>query len=245
MADPVYAGLATLPKRWDHLQLVLEHILPNVDRIFVYVDGDEPLPQFLRFHPKTIQAHHDPGYGDTGKFLGLFGTPTPAYWIIIDDDLFYPDNYVRTMKGWVDYYSRKAIVAVGGAVVQSPCTHYYGDARQCRYHYSEARAQPMPINLTNTGICAFHSDTVRPTAEDFPVKNMTDIWLSMWANERDIPQVCIPHPAAWFPHAPIDLDDTIWGRHGKESVGHPRDDGPMTDAINSRTWTLPRAAVGA
>lgn len=240
MSDPTYAGLATLPRRWDHLQKVLEHILPNVDRLFVYVDGEEPLPDFLRLHPKTMQARREPGLGDTGKFFGLFATPTPAYWVIIDDDLFYPPQYVAHMTGWVDRYKRRALVALGGAVIESPCEHFYGDARKCRYHYSQGLAQPMPINLTNTGICAFHSDTIRPEESDFPRKNMTDIWLSAWANERGIPQVVIPHPAAWFPHAPIDFDDTIWGKHGKT-----KDDAPMAEAVNSRTWTLPRATVGA
>lgn len=243
MKDPIYAGLATLPNRWDTLQLVLQHILPNVNRLFVYIDGPDPLPDFLHYHEKVMAVHAGPtSLGDTGKFLGLFATPEPAYWIIIDDDLYYPRTYVHDMIGWVDRYKRQAVVSIGGCVVQSPCTHYYGDARKARYHFRDVVKQPMPVNITNTGICAFHSGVVRPSLSDFPVPCMTDIWLGKWCNEHDVPQVVIPHAHDYLEHAPIDLDDTIWAKHGKEDEHKRKNDAPMAAAINSREWTVPRVA---
>lgn len=231
MPDPIYAGLATLPGRWEHLPRVLEHILPNVDLLYVLVDGPDPLPDWLLDTGKVFPCSHTLE-GDTGKFLGLhYEQGKPAYWIIIDDDLFYPPDYVKRMISWVDHYKRRALVAVGGAVVKSPCTRFYGDCRTHRYHYSQGQQAPLPINIPNTGICAFHSQTVHPTLDDFPVKNMTDVWMGKWCNERGIPQMVIPHPPAWFRHAPIDLDETIWAKH--------KDDcGPQTEAINAREWTV-------
>lgn len=235
MKDPIYAGLATLPERWEHLPRVLEHIIPNVDRLFVYVDSMRPdwHDDWPVRSSKITFMPSGQGLGDTGKFLGLFEHRRSAYWVIIDDDLFYPPEYVNRVVGWTDRWDRRALVAVGGAVVKSPCTKFYGDCRTMRAHYSQGQQAPVPINIPNTGICGFHSDTVHPTLDDFPVRNMTDIWLGKWCNEREIPQVVFPHPPAWFKHAPIDLDETIWAKHKNDCT-------PQTEVINSREWNVVR-----
>jgi hypothetical protein len=239
MNDPIYAGLATLPERWEHLPRVLEHILPHVDFLTIFVDAPaEPpwlLPDALDTHPNWGSwVTPDEKTGDTGKFYGHFAhAPESHYYLALDDDIFYPPDYVKALVWWVDEYERRALVGTGGAIVHEDCKSYHADSRSLSLKFNNDVPVPVPVNLLNTGQVAFHTDAVRLRREDFPHPNMTDVWLAAWAQKRKVPMVVIPHSRSWIEAAPLgDLPTIFKARKGN--------DAEETAVIHSLKWEVAR-----
>jgi len=51
---PLIGGMATMPSRAHTFRLALSHILPQVDRLFVFFDQHDSVPQEFAEHPKII-----------------------------------------------------------------------------------------------------------------------------------------------------------------------------------------------
>ena len=48
----IYAGVATMPQRRDALEKAIASLRPQVDRIFVFLNDYESVPEFLTADPK-------------------------------------------------------------------------------------------------------------------------------------------------------------------------------------------------
>ena len=92
----IRAHLATFPPRRRLLRKTCEAILPQVDHLFVVLNGYEDIPGFLAKDPKVTAVIPDRDVKDAGKF---WFTPAPDDIVFtIDDDIGYPSDYVaRTL----------------------------------------------------------------------------------------------------------------------------------------------------
>jgi hypothetical protein len=70
---PVVGGMATMPTRADTFAPAFKSIMPQLDRLYLYLDGHEEIPEPARHAPRVIPifAHTAPGLHGNGKFLGL------------------------------------------------------------------------------------------------------------------------------------------------------------------------------
>lgn len=202
----IQASIASLPERHQSLMETVDSLLPQVDALYVRRDTD--------------------GIGDAGKFTVTRGD----YIFRCDDDLIYPDNYVETMINKIEHYNRGAVVSCHGKVLKrQPIESYYGSDFR-KYHCLLDVERDRRVHIVGTGVLAYHRSAVSVSAVDFPEKNMADIWFSVWCEQRDVPRVCIEHPAGWIRHSDkTDKDETCW-EWNKER------DGLLTEAVNSIKW---------
>lgn len=213
--DRIYACLTTLPDRTKSLEETVASLLPQVDEIHLFLHGYNPvdLPSFLEDNPK-IKLKFDIEWGDSGdldKFHSV--KDLQGYMMICDDDLIYPPDYVQKMIEAVDKYERKALISVHGCIMHPlPIANYYTD----RYIYSCLGdvLQEVQVQVGGTGVMAFHSDI----EFDFDAKektvNMADLHIAVWAGNKDIPIIVIPHLTGWIKHSPyVDNDMTIAGKN--------------------------------
>jgi len=197
MKEKIIASLASIPQRIDALEKVINSIIDQFDIVNVYLNGYLKVPHFL-YHNK-IQIFASDVYGnigDIGKFFPL--QDCSGYLFTLDDDLLYPADYAKIMISKICQYNHSAFVCVhANTLPKNLILHsYYKDKKMTLF--SKKRWQDMKVNIPGTGTLAFHSSLYKVNMEDFPLPNMTDIWLYKISKERNIPVICIKRKRRWI-----------------------------------------------
>jgi hypothetical protein len=176
---PVYAAVASIPLRAAHLQAVVKAILPQVDRLYIFLNGYESVPPFLQDNPTVhvVQSLSVGDFRDNGKFYFLRDPPTDAFYFTLDDDIAYPPDYVRTLLLKIEQYQRRAVVGVHGVVFSDPLQSFFSNRRVLQFD-KELQAD-QSVNLLGTGTVAFHRGAINLSFEYFGQPGMPDLWLAI------------------------------------------------------------------
>lgn len=233
--DRITASIATMPGREAALREALESLLPQVDWLYVYLNGFVRIPSWLLTgrDKLTVASNIQGDLGDAGKFAAA--VDAAGYFITADDDLIYDPGYVQTMIEAIERYDRRAIITLHGKRFTGPLTSYYRDrANQVRFHNQTAQATDEPVDVPGTGVMAWHTDTIRFTMGDFPQthRNMADLHAGLKAAKDGIPVICIAHTGREVTLSPhID--------HGRDTIfaHHRRDDRLQTEKANELYYT--------
>ncbi len=191
----VVAALACIPSRAKTLPRVVESLLPQVDRLCLYLNGYGDVPEFLK-HPRiTVARSQDHGdRGDAGK---MFWTgQDEGYYLTCDDDIIYPPDYVAQVVRGIEKYHRKAAVGFHGNVLVPPIHSYIRSKRSIRF--SEPLSCDTPAHILGTGVAGFHTDTIRVRPSDFALPNMADNWFGVLSQQQRVPLVVLAHPGRWL-----------------------------------------------
>jgi hypothetical protein len=65
-----------------------------------------------------------------------------------------------------------------------------------------------PVDVIGTGTMCFDVSRVKLSLEDFPVKNMSDIWFSKLCKEQGVPMMVLAHKAGVVKY--LHPQSTIW-----------------------------------
>ena len=226
---PVIAGMASIPSRIEVLKCVVDRVLPQVDSLFVYLNGHAEVPEFLVDRPGVRYAlsKTDPrgDLGDAGKFVGLESHLGDCFYLSLDDDIKYPADYVLRTLMRVEGYGRQAVVSWHGAnFTKTPRISSFRDDRLV-FHCRGDVAADAPAHILGTGVMAFHSSTIRPMLRDFKAPNMADIWMGALGQSSQTPFVALAHKARWIDTFRGTDEGSIWEKTAK-------DDRTQTRAVN-------------
>ena len=181
----ILVKIASIPSRVRQLESTIGKLLSLVDRVEVYLNNYLAVPQFLnqlKIQVFTSQEYGD--RGDIGKFFQI--EQATCYVLTIDDDLIYPDNYIQTMINKIDFYNRRAFVCVHANILpQFALSSYYQD--KLGLHFEGVLEEDKRVDIPGTGTLGFHTDVIKLTLDIFLKSNMTDIWLGVYAKNKDIP----------------------------------------------------------
>lgn len=200
----ITAMLATIPEREKNMEMVVRGLLPQVDRVCVYLNGHESPPEICR-HPRVTwrgTCAGDPDIGDAGKFA----FDAEGYVLTVDDDLFYPTDYVDTIKAGIDRYG---VVSFHGKRYDDLPVESYYRGFSANYRCLDAVEKDVQVHVPGTGVMGYHTDVVRFSLQDFRHPNMADAWVGLTLHRADVPVWCLAHEAGWIRHQPIDLHRTI------------------------------------
>lgn len=256
---PVIVGIATIEARKESLVDTLESLKNQADLVLVYSNDYKPagLPvnadndSFAFVYPTSGIYEHFGDLGDVGKFWAYVhknNSDANKYFIVCDDDLIYPPDFIETIIAGIERHRRKAVVGFHGKEYYGRVESYYRDfTEQVKYNLAanyrclgdlthEARA-----TVIGTGCTGWHSslfDESPLSLDDFKhegkiAPNMADIWFSRKCNNLGIPRVVIPHEAGWIRHT--DKVDT-----GKDTIAarYHNNDELQTTVFNSVEWKL-------
>lgn len=237
--DRITASIATMPGREKALEEAVNSLLPQVDWLYVYLNGFVRIPSWLLTvrDKLTVASNIQGDLGDAGKIFGL-DIAEPGYHFSCDDDLIYLPGYVQTMIEAIERYERQAVVTLHGKRITGPLTSYYRDrANQVRFHNQTAQATDEPVDVPGTGVMAWHTDTIRFTLDAFPQthRNMADLHAGLKAAMDGVPVICIAHTGREVTLSPhID--------HGRDTIfaHHRRDDRLQTEKANELYYTKQR-----
>jgi len=191
---PRIGGMATMPTRRETLRAVLDAVLPQLDRLYLYLDKHEAAPPGLRDNPKIVpllpKAHG--ALGGSGKFLGLELHAEHCFYFSLDDDILYPANYVEGLVRALERHRRLAAVGFHAAWFKPPHQSYIRD--RVRLHFSRALSFDCHADEIGTGTMALYSGNLRFDVRAWRYADMNDLNFAIEAVKRQIPRIAIRRP---------------------------------------------------
>jgi len=245
-ADGVTVSLASIPSRHKALREVIRRLIPQADRINVYLNGYGTKPDFLD-HPKVVVEMSETcsfgDQGDAGKFF--WADEVEGYHLVVDDDVAYPEDFVQTLIRWVERYERRAVVGCHGVVLREPFKSYYGS--RTVWHFKSKVEVPVPVQCIATNSCCYHTSTITVRRVDFKHPNMADIWLAILGQQQQVPFVCIPHKAGWLDDLSYayDANDSIYAHSKRKRAGSTKNTADIQTATvkASLPWHIQQLPV--
>ncbi len=209
-AMPRVATIATMPTRLESFEQVVERILPQVDRLHVFLDRFETVPDFLLNNSKIVILRSQEA-GDlhaSGRFLVLQALDTPSIVVVVDDDIRYPANYVARLVNQLAIRSGDAVVGVHGTQFTPPFLSYVADLHRSPFFFHHSKSKVM--DELGCGTCAFLSDVMNFDIRTWLYTDANDIQLALEAKRRRLPLVCIKRRSNWLRPIGEEQPDSIW-----------------------------------
>ena len=208
--DSITFSLATMPSRIKFLKVVLDSIYNQTDKINVYLNNFDSVPDFLNDKKININMSQDYGdLGDAGKFFCC--ESVSGYHFTVDDDIIYPANYAQTLIDGIERYDREYLVGVHACIFNDNFVEYEKSKTQ-NYHCTKKLAFDTPVHMLGTGTLGYHIDTIDLKRKIFEYPNMADTWLSKYCQECKVGCIALKRDKGWIKMLDVPLADTIFGK---------------------------------
>ncbi len=213
---PRVATIASLAGRRG-LQEVVTAILPQVDRLYVYLDGYETPPAFLQGLDRVT-------VGDAGelhcssRFLCLAELEQPSLVVVVDDDIIYPPDYVERMAAHLDALDGEAVFGVHGRIFTPPHRSYATDA--VTIHFTAPYRISRNVHEVGGGTCAFVSDRLPLDPRGWGGLGMDDIQIALEAQRRGLPRLVVARGNMWLRPMAEEQADSLWRRTRRDDAVH-------------------------
>lgn len=185
------AALASIPGRALLLPRVLDLLRPQVDEIRVYLNGYPSVPDAVR-ELADDWVHDRDNHGAERKFW--WASDWDGIYLSVDDDIFYPPDYVARMVEAVEERGRE-LVTCHGRVFREKATHIWNVTGIGKFH--ERVDCSRPVNCGGTGVMAWDARELSLPTE-WPQKNIADLQVAAWAQHERVPIWLLAHQAHWL-----------------------------------------------
>lgn len=195
------ASMSTVAWRRPALEQMLPTILPQVERLNVFLQGYDAVPDCLR-DPRVVvvDGRDQPAWLALKSTAKLFwiaqGLVEPGIHLTVDDDIAYPEHYVAGCAAAIDRFERRAVVGYHGAIYGPDVRHLYRDRRE--WHFEKACEAELAVHTLGTGVIAWHTSTLRLTPEDLPDWDAIDFRIAIAAQRQRVPMICLGRPAGYL-----------------------------------------------
>jgi hypothetical protein len=189
-ALPRIGGMATMPSRAASFKRALPHILPQVERLYLFLDGYRDLPACARdprivplFSTDFVALHA------SGKFLGAALHGGDHVYATFDDDILYRPGHVARLAAALARHGGRAVVGVHGTVFRPPYASYARDRRNI--HFNSRLWFERTVDQVGTGTSALIPALLPVDPRDWGVANMCDLMVALAAARAGVPCIAI------------------------------------------------------
>lgn len=209
---PRVGSIATIPSRAESFAEVLPRILAQVDQLFVYFDGFSAVLPALEEPSKIVvfRAEECGNLHCSSRLLPLTFLNGPSIFVVFDDDILYPPDYVARLVEGLALRGGRAIVGFHGNSFKQPYQSYVTD-RVC-LNFKERLEIDTEVDELGIGTCAFLSEVFPVDPREFPHINMDDIVLAIEAKRRGLPRIALHRTAGWLARHPKPQKESLWKR---------------------------------
>lgn len=208
---PRIGGMASIPSRAGDLEQVLARIVPQLERLHLFLHGYDAIPAVAR-HSRIVPvlAPADTPFRASGKFHGLLQQTGPCLYFCFDDDILYPPDYVGQMTAAICRYGGRAFVGVHGSDYPDTGTSYARD-RKTR-PFAKRLLVDRIVDELGCGTVAFASGLMSIDPRRWPHGDMDDLMLAIDAERNGIDRIAIRRHRRWL--VPLDQrqPDSLWAR---------------------------------
>lgn len=213
---PRFAVISSMPTRSAGFEKVVRTILDQVNMMFVYLDHFENVPTFLKDNPKIriFRSEKCGNYHASSRFLILEEGLPPSVVLIVDDDIYYPSNYVESLVSSLAAFGGNAVVGVHGKVFLPPHNCYISDAHLI--HFASESNSNIHCHELGTGTVAFISSRFNLKVSSWKSNEMDDILFAIEAQKLGIPRIVIQRPHNWLMAIEENQTDSLWRKTQKD-----------------------------
>jgi hypothetical protein len=223
--------MATMPSRSATTPQAIASVLPQVDRLWLFLDRfDEPPPYADDPKIRVVRSQETGDLRANGKFAALALGEEPCVFFSVDDDVVYPVDYCARLAAAIERYRGSAVVGVHAGVLRTPTTSYARDTKVL--HRRSDQSRPVGVDLLGSDSLAFRTSTVSFDVRSWPEVNMVDLSFALEARRRGVPLVMLDRPSHWLRALDENQADSIWS-------GVLADDSRQTELARELT-ALPR-----
>lgn len=207
---PRIATIATMASRAQSFVKVIADIRPQVDHTFVYLDGYDTVPAFLK-EMDRVTVRHAEALGNlhsSSRYLCLRELSRPAIVFSIDDDIAYPSDYTQRLAELLDKLEGGAIVGVHARLWMPPHGSYARDVSTI--HFGMKLDNHCHVHELGCGTSAFVSDRLPLDPLRFGDIDMDDVIVAIEAQKRGLPRIAIARQAHWLTPYTEWQEDSLW-----------------------------------
>jgi hypothetical protein len=183
--------MATMPSRAATFPVAFRSIVHQVDRLYLYLDGHQEVPEVARNDTRVIPifSRDGPKLRGAGKFLGLLSEQETCLYVGVDDDIDYPPNYVAQLHARIKAHGYRVVVGVHGSVLKRPLASYLRERRV--FYYADSLKREQAVDTLGTGTIMFDTSVFRFDVRRWPQLNMSDLNIAVEAAKSGLPMICI------------------------------------------------------
>ena len=215
----ITAHIPSLPDREESLRRVIAAISPQVDRVYVSLNGYDRIPEWLSNLRYANCELLDNSLGDGAKWLHV--NDESSVCVLLDDDLVVGMNFVWYLMYGLNRYG--GALSLHGRTYTKPVgsfrRNYTGNYR-CLGNV----ANDVKVQLIGTGCTIFDNRQVKLDNSVYEHKNMADVLFSRFCTYNNIPMTVLKHRAGEYLRY-IKPANTIWSTSGDCSI--------QTEILNS------------
>ena len=226
--------MTTLPWRQAMCEQMVPMLLPQVNRLNVYLEGFDFVPRAL-WHPKIHVIN--------GNFFATWTalkSNAKMYWVAqgfvdnghhftVDDDIGYPPDYVSRSVDAIDRHGRAACVGYHGSIHLPPVGDYYKD--RISHHFTKALDMETRVHTIGTGTLAWHTSTLKLTIDDFKEFDDLDLRVAIAAQKQNVRMLCLARDAGYLTQLGDGADPRMCSEHSSYKQR-------LAAIVNEHTWRL-------
>jgi hypothetical protein len=211
--------MATMPSRAASFERALPHILPQVERLYLFLDGHRGVPACAA-DPKVVPlfAADFVELHASGKFLGAALHGGDHLYATFDDDILYPRGHVARLAAALARREGRAVVGVHGTLFRPPYASYARDRRNI--HFQSRLWFERIVDQVGTGTSALVPALLPVDPRGWGVSNMCDLMIALTAARVGFPCVAIRRSSPVL--APIERlqPGSIWEATRRDDSRH-------------------------
>ena len=202
--------MAAVPWREETLENVVNSLLPQVDRLNIYLNDWEKVPSFLdQAKINAVRSQNEIGdIGARGKFYWC--NKIKGIHLTVDDDILYPADYVEKIVEGMNR-NEGSVVTFHGSILKTPKF----SEKQTVSHFARDVPSDILVTIGGTGVMAYNTANVKIDFESFKCNFWADGWFAIQAKETGVPITALRHEQGWLQPLQTDGPD-IWGLNKQE-----------------------------
>lgn len=193
----VFAAVASIPQRESSLKDVIDNILPQVDRLFIYLNGYKHIPNFIK--NEKIEFVVDP-IGRTAAAAKLYwAKQVEGYYFSIDDDIIYPFDYCTRTIELYKQLKEPCMVSYHGKNFSMLATHQRLDRVEF-YQFEHEQLNINKVHVVGTGVAMFDTRKVKVDLYSKAVQHprSIDLTVSIVLRKAGISRYTLPRNEGWL-----------------------------------------------
>lgn len=206
---PRIGGMASIPSRAHTLGKVLERIVPQVERLHLFLHGYESIPPEAR-HARIVPvlAPRDHPYRTSGRLYGLGVERHPSLYFCFDDDILYPADYVERLARALVRHEGNAVVGFHAHNFVPPYQSYIRDRRG--FPFMKRKLFETEVDELGSGTLGFVSSRLPMDPLSWKYGDMDDIMIAQEAVRAGLKRIALARRRHYFGRAPGTGRETLW-----------------------------------
>jgi len=198
---PIVVGICSIPEREISLYKTLLTISPQVDTVYVTLNGYTKVPEYSEEFSNVVFELDSNERGDANKFKNI--KKCKGYFFTCDDDIIYPPDYIakgieklKEDSSTIYTYHGRNVKRYSNPSDYKPISNFYNDTEQI--HFMLELKEDKKVDIPGTGVCFFDTRYIDVDMDIFKQPNMADIYLGIFAKNQGIPIKVLSHKRGWF-----------------------------------------------